>query len=225
MTGGRSRRIIGAMKATIYLDSLSLWCLLAARSLDAVAEGVPDIACDFRIAMIRDGQALGYGGDAAGFYYRRLEALSGVRLNPSWLAGPEVGTYWANAALQAAKLHGVSALGPAIQVMEAAMVHGRETWRREVAAEQCALATGIPAPDLLEAMGSDEVRSVMRATQLEMLGLGMDQRPTIVLENRIPDRAVLMGVWAKEAIAGLVHSMRRDERRFEEFNRTNPFPG
>jgi hypothetical protein len=57
-----------------------------------------------------------------------------------------------------------------------------------------------------------------------MLQLGVNQRPVIVCENVIPDRAILSGVWAYEPIAALCDAMLKDEHHFLTFNRDNPEP-
>lgn len=210
------------MKITFYMDALSLWCLLGARSLDETLRELPGVSFDWKLAVLRDGGPLGYTRDEEAYYYRRMEALTGVRMTADWLAGPDTSTYYANAALQAVKVMGQRDLRAPLHLMDAAMVHGRETWRPDVAAALAAEASGLEADEIRALMESDAVREEMAQTQREMYALGMDQRPTIVIENAIPDRAVLMGVWAADAIRPLCAAMLRDEQRFLAFNETNP---
>ncbi len=213
------------MKVTMYLDVLSLWCLYADRSVDRLlAEYGKRIDFDWRISLIRGEAPLGYGQAEEAFYYRRGAHLTGAALNPGWLGGPETGTLAANLAAVAARSLGKEDRSVPRALMDAAMVEGREVWRTEIAVEVAAGAAGLPRARLATALKDPKVREEALRTTAEMLALGVGERPVLVFENAIPDRALLSGIWAYEPMAALCEAMLRDEERFLAFNAANPKP-
>jgi predicted DsbA family dithiol-disulfide isomerase len=102
------------------------------------------------------------------------------------------------------------------------MEEGRPVARRDVAIEVVARATGLDPHVLDEQMDAPAVIARLGDGNRAMAAYGVDQRPTLVLENAIPDRAILSGVWAYEPMAALVQAMLRDEERFLAFNREHP---
>lgn len=213
------------MKITIYLDVLSLWCLYATRSLERLrtqADG--RIAVSWRIAPINGDRPLGYGSAKQRWFYRRGAFITGSQLNPEWLEGPLTGTREANLAALAARSLGHEGLEVPHALMDAAMVEGKPVARREVAIAVVASATDLSPHLLDEVMDRPEIALKLQAENAEMLALGARHRPTILVENVIPDRAVLSGVWAYEPIAALYEAMRQDEERFLTFNAANPAP-
>lgn len=211
------------MKITAYVDVLSLWCLYAERSLDRVRARFGErVVFDWRLSLIRGENPLGYTKEEGAWFYRRGRYITGETLSDSWMAGKEMGTLDANVAVEAARSLGVTDDRARRAVMDAAMVAGRPVWQPSEAANVIAAATDLEDAAVLQRMQSAEVRARVLATTAEMLALGVDQRPTIVFENTIPDRAILSGVWAYEPMAAIVEAMLSDEERFTEFNKTQP---
>lgn len=211
------------MKATVYLDVLSLWCLYLDRSMDRLlAEYGDRLAFEWRISLIRGEEPLGYGREAEDFYYRRGAHLTGSALNPGWLEGPETSTLYANLAAEAVRSIGYGDRNVPRALMDAAMVEGREVWRKEVAVEVAAAACGLSRDRVAGALEDPAVLETVRRSTAEMLALGVDQRPTVVFESAIPDRAILSGLWAYEPMAAVCAAMLRDEERFLAFNAEHP---
>ena len=206
------------MKITFYLDVLSLWCLYALRSVERLqGEFGPLLDVRWRAAPIRGDRPLGYGREENAWYYRRAEAITGEGLTPDWLEGPLTGTREANLAALAAAELGRGGLEVPAALMRQAMEAGRHVARRDVAVAVAADAAGLD-PFLLDAtMDEPQVIARLAEGNLEMAGFGVDQRPTLVFENVIPDRAILSGVWAYEPMAALVTAMLLDEERFLAF--------
>ncbi|MDA8346994.1 MAG: DsbA family protein [Thermaerobacter sp.] len=207
------------------MDVLSLWCLYADRSVDRLlSEYGQRLQFDWRISLIRGESPLGYGRDAEAFYYRRGAHLTGATLNPNWLSGPETTTLDANLVAEAARSLGKGGRDVPRALMDAAMIEGREVWRKEIAVEVAAEAAGLPRDRLATALADPRVRDTVLATTEEMLALGVSERPVIVFESAIPDRAILSGIWAYEPMAALCEAMLRDEERFLAFNAEYPQP-
>ncbi len=213
------------MKATVYLDVLSLWCLYADRSLDRLLGRYGErLQLEWRISLIRGEDPLGYGKAEEEFYYRRGAHITGTTLNPNWLAGPATSTLDANLVAEAARSLGKGDRSVPRALMDAAMIEGREVWRKEVAVEVASQATGLPRDRLASALADPRVRTAVLASTQEMLALGVSQRPVIAFESAIPDRAILSGIWAYEPMEALCEAMLRDEERFLAFNAENTPP-
>ena len=87
------------MKATFYLDVLSLWCLYAMRSVEGLEQEFGrSLDVGWCAAPIRGDAPLGYGLAESAFFYRRGEAITGARLDPGWSEGQLTGTREANLA-------------------------------------------------------------------------------------------------------------------------------
>lgn len=212
------------MKITVYHDVLSLWCLYADRSLDGVlSRHGGRLEFDWKISLIKGRRPLGYPPGMGAFYYDRGAALTTQRLNPDWYASG-AGTFDANLVAEAARSLGVADRQVYRSLMDAAMVEGKPVHRRDVAVSVAARAAGLDPGALAAAARTAAIRERILATTEEMLSLGVDQRPVIVFENAIPDRAILSGVWAYEPLAALCDAMLRDELNFLAFNRNHPEP-
>jgi len=213
------------MKLTLYLDVLSLWCLYAMDAVERLAREMgPALEVAWRPAPIRGDHPLGYGREQNAYFYRRAEALTGQALDPRWLEGPLTGTREANLAAVAAAELGHPGLAVPAALMRAAMVEGRHVARRAVAIEVAAEATGLDPHALDDAMDDRRIIARLAAGNREMAALGAQVRPALLLENRIPDRAVLSGVWCYDAIAPLARAMQRDEERFLAYVAEHPEP-
>ena len=211
------------MKITYHLDVLSLWCFYAYRSLERLLEAHGErIELDWRIALIRGEAPLGYDKPEQTWFYDRAAYLTGSRLNPDWLPGRSGSTLAANLAAEASRSLGVTDRRVLGALMTAAMEEGRPLCEAEEAARVVAETTGLTVDRVLLAMQDEGVRARVHETSAELAHLGVDQRPVMVFENVIPDRAILSGIWAYEPMAAVAEAMLRDEDRFLEFNRTHP---
>ncbi len=213
------------MKLTFYLDVLSLWCFYAMRSVEQLeTEFGSRLDATWKPAPIRGDRPLGYGTKENAWYYARAEEITGERLNPAWLEGPLTGTREANLAALAAARLGRTGLEVPAALMRAAMEQGRPVGRRQDAALIAAEAAHLDPCELEGAMDDEAVIAAFHQGNAEMATFGVDQRPALVFENVIPDRAILSGVWALEPMRAIVAAMLRDEERFLRFNRRHPAP-
>jgi predicted DsbA family dithiol-disulfide isomerase len=213
------------MKLTFFLDVLSLWCFYAMRSVERLeAEFGSRLEVTWKPAPIRGDRPLGYGSKENARFYARAEEITGERLDPTWLEGPLTGTREANLAALAAAHLGRTGLEVPAALMRAAMEQGRPVGRRQEAAIVAAQAAGLDPYELEGAMDDEAVIAAFHQGNAEMATFGVDQRPVLVFENVIPDRAILSGVWALEPMRAIVATMLRDEERFLAFNRDHPGP-
>ena len=213
------------MKLTFCLDVLSLWCHYAMLSVERLqAEFGSNLDIAWEVALVRGERPLGYDRDQNAWFFRRGEAITGMRLDPSWLAGPLTGTREANLAALAAAALGRPGLEVPAALMRAAMAQGRPVALRQEAIAVVAEAAGLDARALDLAMDDPAVIARLAQGNRTLAAHGVDQRPVLLFENAIPDRAILSGVWAYEPMAALARTMLRDEERFLAFNRENQQP-
>ncbi len=213
------------MKLTFCLDVLSLWCHYAMLSVERLqAEFGSSLDIAWETALIRGDGPLGYGRELNAWFFRRGEAITGRRLDPAWLEGPLTGTREANLAALAAAALGRPGLEVPAALMRAAMEQGRHVARRQEAVAVVAERTGLDARALDLAMDDPAVIAGLAQGNRTLAAHGVDQRPVLLFENAIPDRAILSGVWAYEPMAALARTMLRDEERFLAFNQGNPQP-
>jgi predicted DsbA family dithiol-disulfide isomerase len=208
---------------TYYLDVLSSWCLVAEDAVVRLREGFGDrIRLEWKIAALRD--QLGYRPDQLAWYYRRTEAVSGVRLNPVWLRSTADGTRWANFAAEAARARGVTDDRVRLAIARAAMIDGLHVGDREVAVDVAARASGLSAAEIDKGVDDPATAARIAASSAELAGFGVTMRPTFVLRNGISDATVLSGCWRHAVLAQNVSTLLDDETGYETFNAHNPAP-
>src|SRR5215469_16296249 len=90
------------MKLIFYYDVCSQWSYFGDLTLDRLREkhGV-DLDVDWRIAMVKDGEPIGYTPEALGWMYRRSESITGIAVTSRWIQGNDR-TLYANLAVAAA---------------------------------------------------------------------------------------------------------------------------
>src|SRR5215472_8764398 len=169
------------VRAIYYLDVLSSWCLIAEDALDRVRRDFGSkLAVEWRIAALR--HPLGYTHEQLAWYYRRTDAVTGVRLNPAWLLGPEDGSHIPNLAAEAARALGCEDDRVRRALARETMLNGRRSCERDVAIDD-------PAT---EARIRDSVKA------FEALHVGL--RPTFALSNGIGDDTILSGCWRADTL-------------------------
>lgn len=211
------------MKIVYYLDVLSSWCLIAEEALGRLRADMGDaLAYEWKIAALRD--PLGYTPDQLAWYYRRTEAVTGVRLDPVWFRSPADGTWVANLAAEAARTLGCSDDRVRLAIARGVMLDGKQGGRREVVAEIAAAAGGIDRTALERAMDDPATEATIRSSSEDFANLHVDVRPTFVLSNDIGDTSVLSGCWRYDLLAEALRALRDDAAVYHRFTSEQPPP-
>ncbi len=215
---------MAAVTMIYYMDVMSSWCTLAEPAVAEVRKRYgDDLAYEWRIAMVKDGDAPGYTHEAMLWFYKRSGSMTGTTLNAAWLDSPE-GTMWPNLAAEAARSLGSKDDSVRLALARAALFDGRPIQRLDIALEVAAQASGQDPKRLSAAIFDPKVAARVRATTAEFRAMPCDVVPTFVLRNSIGDVNVLSGAYRTEHIAACIDQLRADVVAYERFNSANPAP-
>ncbi len=213
------------VRLTYYLDVLSSWCLVAEPALARLRQECGDrLAYDWRIAILFEKQAMGYGRETCDWYYARTASISGTRLNAEWRDTAEDTTVPANLAAEAARSLGVTDDRVRLALARAAMNEGKKLGRRDVAIEIAAKTGGLDAAALGRAMDDPATMARIDAATAEFKAIGGSMRPTFVLRNDIDDLTVLSGLYRYESLAACFEEMWQAADGVARFNAAHPIP-
>lgn len=214
-----------ALQLTYYVDVLSSWCFVAERALAALRERHGKrLDYDWRIAFLFNGGPMGYSPALAAWQYRRLEAVSGVRLNPAWRESSGDTTWWANLAAEAARGLGVTDDRVRLALTRAAMVDGQHVGRRDVAVAVAARAAGLAQDDLEREMAQPRTLERMWTSTNELRGMRLDVQPVFVLRNAIGDAAILSGLFESATLTRCADEMLAAADGYEAYGAANAEP-
>ena len=111
------------MRAVVFVDALSHWCLVALDAVDALAAfGVP---VEIVLAPVAGGKPMGASREKEAWFYTRGTLAHGRALRSDWCEGEETSTWHANAAVLAGADAGGDLAGTLRAVMRASMEDGR----------------------------------------------------------------------------------------------------
>jgi predicted DsbA family dithiol-disulfide isomerase len=214
------------LRVTFYGDVLSMWCLLAEEALEQLErEYAGRVEFGWRLAMIERGRAIGNTPAMEQWYYDRCAAVTGRRFNPAWLDDQQTTSYHANAAVEAARLLGVTDGSVRRAMARAACVDGRKVSRAAEAVDVAAEASGRDPESIRVAIADPRVAAALTEASDEFDALGADQRPTFLLTNDIGDKALLVGIYRIEPVKAALEAMLADERAYAAFAEDcAPFP-
>jgi predicted DsbA family dithiol-disulfide isomerase len=199
---------MAALQLTHYVDVLSSWGFVAESALATLRKQHGDrLAYEWRIAFLFNGGRMGYSPALAAWQYRRLEAVSGLKLNPAWRESSDDTTWWANLATEAARGLGVLDDRVRLAMSRAAMVDGEHVGRREVAVSVAVRASGLAKVELEEEMERPRTLERMWTSTNELRGMRLDVQPVFVLRNSIGDAAVLSGLFRPETFMSCASEM------------------
>ncbi|HEY3676944.1 MAG TPA: hypothetical protein VGK84_13235 [Candidatus Tumulicola sp.] len=207
------------MKTTIFWDVLSHWCLVSVPAARAVSDlGEVEIV----YAPVADGAPLGFTNELEAWCYRRGTLAYDRIFHADWCEGPETRTWFANAAaLVIGRI-----IGDQIRAAEllalAAMEERALMGRPDVAFAQAALVANVPASEIARRSEDPAIAEHLSAGNHRMRELGLDERPSFLLENANGDRAIFKGMWQKEAIVAAARALLADE---EAYRVAGPPPG
>ncbi len=200
------------MKAILYVDVVSHWCLVAMPAVTTLTEMGVDVELVY--APLKDGAPLGFTNEMESWFYKRGSRIYGRELICAWCEGPHVSSWAANAAAFAAgELLGDQPRA-AHAIMSAAMEEGALVGRPEVAYERAAQSARTDAATIEALATSARVRERLLEGNKRLTALGADERPTWELRSDNGDFAILKGVWQRDAVAVTAAALLHDERGY-----------
>ncbi len=208
------------MKLTLYYDVCSQWSYFGDLTLDKLREKYgADLDVEWKIAMVKDGEPVGYSAEALGWMYRRSESITGIAVTSRWIRGDDR-TLYANLAVAAAQQLGHDVRRKAA---EAILLRGEPLGSRAGAVAAVSQLTGVPPPQLEAAMR--DVEPSVRETTAEFRALPVTVVPAFLIRNEIGDTALLSGLCGFETLDQVTAEMLRAERGYAEFDAANaPVP-
>jgi predicted DsbA family dithiol-disulfide isomerase len=208
------------MKLIFYYDVCSQWSYFGDLTLDRLrAKHGADLDVDWRIAMVKDGEAIGYTPEALGWMYRRSESITGIAVTARWIQGNDR-TLYANLAVAAAHHLGHDVRR---QVAEAILLHGEPMGSLTGAVAAVSRLIGV-SPAALEAAMRIVEPDVRKTTQ-EFRALPVTVVPAFLIRNEIDDTALLSGLCEFATLDQVVAEMLRAQRGYAAFAAANaPVP-
>ncbi|MGI9113445.1 MAG: disulfide bond formation protein DsbA [Chthoniobacterales bacterium] len=201
------------VSVTNYLDVVSSWCFWAEPTWAELKRRYSErVRLDWKIALM-DAAGLPKSRAQGEWFYRRSGVMNRApfMLRSDWYE-PVLSEYLApNLVAEAARALGVTDDRARLALANATLREGAPRIREiEVAAAIVAQACGINEQQLVELARSAETEKRVRASTAEWQSLRVTQRPTLVVDTEIGDRAVFSGVVKLEPIAATIDSMLED---------------
>jgi predicted DsbA family dithiol-disulfide isomerase len=200
------------MKLIFYYDVCSQWSYFGDLTLDRLRVKYPnDLDVEWRIAMVKDGEAIGYTAESLGWMYRRSESITGIAVTSRWIRGNDR-TLDANLAVAAAQR-----LGHDVRraVAEAILLRGEPLGSHAGAVAAVSQMIGA-MPAQFEATMRAVEPSLRESTQ-EFRDLPVTVVPTFLIRNEIGDAALLSGLCEFETLDQVVAEMLCAERGYASF--------
>lgn len=208
------------MKLIFYYDVCSQWSYFGDLTLDRLREKHgAELDVDWRIAMVKDGEPIGYTPDELGWMYRRSESITGIAVTSQWIQGNDR-TLYANLAVA-----GAQQLGHDVRrrVAEAILLHGEPMGSQAGAVGAVSRLIGVSPAALETAM--QKVEPEVRSSTKEFRALPVTVVPAFLVRNEIGDTALLSGLYELETLDRVVAEMLRAERGYAAFGAANaPVP-
>lgn len=200
------------MRATVFIDVLSHWCLVAVPAVQTLIERGIDV--EVVLAPLADGKALGMRPEQEAWFYTRGTRAYGLELKADWYETDSTTTWHANAAVAAAGKLGADPWRVACAVMSQAMQGGALFGRADVVNAFVAELLGVDASEVERIAASDELTAQLLDGNRRLAEAGGDERPTFRLENKNGDVALLKGLWQKDAVDACATALRADEEAY-----------
>lgn len=201
-----------------YFDVLSSWSLISQPALDAVAAEFGDaISVDWRVGLFNDGAPVGESAEKWAWYYRRIEAMTGVKLNPAWRDSDDDSTFVPNAVAIAARRLGATDDAVRLALSRGAMVDGRKIQHRETALDIAVEASGLDRADLAAAVDDRLTFAELSRTTREYKALPVNVLPVFQITNPLGDTALLSGYFQAETLLAVVGEAVETIRRYDTY--------
>ena len=204
------------MKITFYYDVCSQWSYFGDLTLDRLREKHgKDLDVEWRIAMIKDGEPIGYTPEALGWMYRRSESIAGIAVTSRWIRGNDR-TLYANLAVAAAQRLGHDVRR---RIAQAILVRGEPLGSQAGAVAAVSQLTGVEPAQLEETMRA--VEPDVRDSTKEFRAFPVTVVPAFLIRNEIGDTALLSGLYEFETLDQVIAEMLRAERGYAAFGEAN----
>lgn len=189
-----------------YFDTLSSWCLVAdTLAIEPLRKKYGErVRVEWRVAQLFEGGPLPYPVKNYGWYYDRLERITGVKLNPAWRRSDLDSTSHANLAVEACRALGVGDDRVRMGIARAAMQDGKPMGERDAVIAEAAALAEIDAEEIDRAMRSPVVAERIYRSSQSFAKLGAAVRPAFDVRNAFSDRAILSGVWTFASLDAIV---------------------
>ena len=198
--------------ATLYIDVISSWCFWGEPAWAELKKRYAgQVEFNWKIALM-DEAGMPKSRAQIEWYYRRSGMLmrSPFMLNTDWFT-PGVSEFLApNLVAEAARDLGVTDDRVRLALSAAGLRERCPVTELEVAAEVGANAGGLDRARLLDCARSAEIEKRIRASTAEWQAMQVTQRPTIVFDTEIGDRAVFSGFARVAPLATALDSMLED---------------
>jgi predicted DsbA family dithiol-disulfide isomerase len=204
------------MKLIFYYDVCSQWSYFGDLTLDRLREKYrSDLDVEWRIAMVKDGEPIGYTAESLGWMYRRSESIAGIAVTSRWIRGNDR-TLDANLAVAAAQQ-----LGHDVRraVAEAILLRGEPLGSHAGAVAAVSQMIGAAPAQLETTMHA--VEPALRESTQEFRRLPVTVVPAFLIRNEIGDTALLSGLCEFETLDQVVTEMLRAERGYASFEAAN----
>jgi predicted DsbA family dithiol-disulfide isomerase len=204
------------VKLLFYYDVCSQWSYFGDMTLDRLREKyASDLDVEWRIALVKDGEPIGYTAESLGWMYRRSESVTGIGVTSSWIRGNDR-TLYANLAVAAA-----AQLGHDVrrQVAEAILLRGEPLGSQAGAVAAVSQMIGVAPAELEASMRA--VDPAVRASTKEFRALPVSVVPAFLIRNEIGDTTLLSGLYEFETLDATIAEMLRAERGYTAFEATN----
>ena len=203
--------------ATLYLEVISSWCSWVQPAWAELQRRYAGrVEFDWKIALM-DPSGLPATREQTEWFYRRSGTImrSPFMLNSGWFE-PGLTEYLApNLVAEAARDFGVTDDRVWTAIARAALREGQQVGKWEVAAAVGAQAGNLDKAKLLERARSPEVEARARASTAEFHALKVTQRPTVVFESEIGDRAIFSGIATLPPLVATIEAMLDDLAAYE----------
>lgn len=207
------------MRAIMFVDVLSHWCLAAMPAARALAKLTPNLEIVY--APLANGGENGFTLEQEQWYYHRGSMAYGRQLRCDWCEGPQIRTWFANAiALVGGEISG-EPLRATHAVMSAAMEQGMLLGRPDECYEFMGKYLGITAREVAKRVNEPRVAEALDAGNHRLNEMGSHERPTFYLENEVGDRVFLRGMWHQELVTAAALALLHDQRAY---NMAGPSP-
>jgi hypothetical protein len=202
------------VRAAVFVDVLSHWCLAAMDAVDALAD--LRVPVEIVIAPVAGGKAVGFSHDLEAWFYRRGTRAYGRELRCDWCEGEQTATRHANAAVLAGADVCGDLVGTLRAVMRGAMEEGRLFGRPDEVQGFVAAFAGTTVEDIARRCADPAMDARLHEGNRRLNELGADERPTFRISNDAGDFALLKGVWQRDAVVACAQALASDERAYAE---------
>ena len=200
------------MRATVFIDVLSHWCLAAVPAIRVLTELTPNV--EIVLAPIKGNAPAGYTNEMMRWWLERGALAYGRKLRADWCEGPQTTSWFANAIASIGGEENGEPLRAAHAVMSGALEQGLKLGRADECFEFMARYLKTNASEIGKRVADPALAAKLDGGNRRLREAGADERPTFLLEGEIGDRALLKGLWQKELVAAAGLAILHDERAY-----------